>query len=214
MFIELIEMLRCPAPHEDTWLVGAFDHLVDRDVRAGRLGCPVCRAEYVIVDGVVRFTGGSPAIAPSGAVSEPAPDAALRIAAMLDLATPGGLVVLEGEWGRAGATLASLVDAQLLLLNAPTGVAERDGLSAVVCASSLPVAREACRGIALGAAASDGKLARAVAPALRARGRLLLPVAAPIPDGFDVLASDDRWTVAERASVASPLVTLDARRRR
>ena len=213
MFIELIETLRCPLPHDDSWLVGAFDRLVDRDVRAGRLGCPVCQAEYPIVDGVVQF---SPPAIDSGSTTPGSvgPDAALRIAAMLDLASPGGLVVLEGEWGRAGAVLAGLVETQLLLLNAPPGVAERDGLSAIVCAETIPVASGACRAIALHAGSSSERMASAAATALRARGRLVMPVAAHVPDSFEVLARDATWTVAERSAVASGLVTLDSRRRR
>ena len=214
MFIELIEMLRCPSPHDDSWLVGAFDWIVDRDVRAGRLGCPVCRAEYPIVDGVVQFSR-RPAM-DSGSITPGSvgPDAALQIAAMLDLASPGGLVVLEGEWGRAAAVLAGLVDTQLLLLNAPPGVAERDGLSAIVCADTIPVALGSCRAIALHADSSAQRLAPGAAAALRARGRIVVPAVAQLPDGFEVLARDASWMVAERSGAVSGIVTLDVRRRR
>lgn len=229
MFIELIETLRCPNPHEDSWLVGAFDRLEDRDVRAGRLGCPVCRAEYRIIDGVVDFQGEaaaspSPELARaasstmsagvSAAPSQPiGADAALRLAAMLDLASPGGLIVLEGEWGRAGSMLTSLIESQLLLVDPPPGVAERERLSAIRSGGTIPVAGGSCRGIALYSAAGAGRLAPSAVKALRARGRLVAPAGVPLPDEVQELARDATWWVAERTSPPPSLVPLGSRRR-
>ena len=214
MFIDLIETLRCPAPHEDSWLVGAFDEIVDRDVRAGRLGCPVCRAEYPIVGGVVHFEGaGSSTSTEAGhAGATIGADAALRLAAMLDLASPGGLVVLEGAWARAGNMLAGFVDTRLLLLNPPHGLAERERLSAVMRRDTVPVAAGSCRGIALHEAAAAERLAASLASALRPRGRLVIPASAPVPDGFELLARDAAWLVAERSASPSALVALQTKR--
>ena len=41
MFIELTDHLRCPADHEESYLVLLPDEIRERSVRAGRLGCPV-----------------------------------------------------------------------------------------------------------------------------------------------------------------------------
>ena len=214
MFIELIESLRCPRPHEDSWLVGAFDTVVDRHVRAGRLGCPVCRAEYPIVNGTVWFDPEPAAELHTDrdATSIDA-DAALRLAAMLDLASPGGIVVLEGEWTRAAGMLAGFVEARLLLLNPPAGVVERDALSGIVCRDAVPIAAASCRGIAIHAVAAAERLARSVAVAMRTRGRLVIPAAAPMPEGFEVLARDASWAVAERSAPAPALVSLATSRR-
>ena len=215
MFIELIETLRCPQPHEDSWLVGSFDELVDRDVRTGRLGCPVCRAEYPIVHGVAHFDAdpAPPALAPAPSLAPIGSDDALRLAAMLDLASPGGLVVLEGEWGRAASMLAGFSEAQQLLLNPPSGLAERERLSAVVCRGAVPVAASSCRGIAVHDTAAAERVAAGLAVALRTRGRLVVPTAAPLPDGFELLVRDASWTVAERSAPTSPLVSLEPKRR-
>lgn len=215
MFIELIESLRCPRPHEDSWLVGAFDSVVDRDVRTGRLGCPVCRAEYPIVNGTVVFDAEPPSNA-QGERDAPAidADAALRLAAMLDLASPGGLVVLEGGWGHAAAMLTGFVEARLLVLNPPAAAVERDALSGLICRDAVPVAAGSCRGIAVHTLAAAERLATSVATALRARGRLVIPAAAAVPEGFDLLARDASWAVAEQRAPAPSLIPLEPSRRR
>ena len=63
MFIELVDALRCPQPHAESWLVVASTRTQARHILEGTLGCPVCRAEYPIVDGVVDFRGDSAAAA-------------------------------------------------------------------------------------------------------------------------------------------------------
>ncbi|HEY9229313.1 MAG TPA: hypothetical protein VIP11_21880, partial [Gemmatimonadaceae bacterium] len=55
MFIPLVDVLRCPVPHEETWLVASIDRAADRDIVEGMLGCPRCLAEYAIHEGVVLF---------------------------------------------------------------------------------------------------------------------------------------------------------------
>ena len=57
MHIELTEMLRCPEPHELGFLVLSTGEMVGRMIRSGLVGCPVCRREYRIVEGIVDFGG-------------------------------------------------------------------------------------------------------------------------------------------------------------
>ena len=52
MFIELTDHLRCPAEHEESYLVLLPERMEDRSVREGRLGCPLCGRTYAVVDGV------------------------------------------------------------------------------------------------------------------------------------------------------------------
>jgi hypothetical protein len=44
MHIEFIDLLRCPNPHEETWLVAALHRMDGRLVIDAKLGCPVCSA--------------------------------------------------------------------------------------------------------------------------------------------------------------------------
>lgn len=211
MFIELIDALRCIRPHEDSWLVGAFDEMQGRNIVAGTLGCPVCEASYPIVDGVARF-GAPPAGGSFALEVRHTPEEAMRLAAMLDLVTGRGLVVLVGEWGVAARALSALAeDVQLLLANAPPDAVRAGldaGASALIAPDILPVAAASCRGVALGGAAASAAMLASATRALAAGGRLVAPAAAPIPEGMAELARDEQLWVAERRAPGAPLLAL------
>src|SRR5690242_13078603 len=95
MFVPLVDSLRCPNQHDETWLVASIERAEERDIKQGMLGCPSCYAEYPIVDGVVRFDDAgrrSPFVAPDE-------QEAMRIAAALDLTDPRMTALLVGDWG-------------------------------------------------------------------------------------------------------------------
>src|SRR5436189_2504105 len=73
MHIELTEMLRCPEPHREEFLVLSTGEMSGRMVRAGIVGCPVCQREYEIVDGIVNFSGGGMRDARRGPTPHPPP---------------------------------------------------------------------------------------------------------------------------------------------
>src|SRR6478672_1213012 len=115
MFVEIVDALRCPRPHEESWLVLAARRTEDRHVREGTLGCPVCRAEYAIHDGIADFSDGSARDhASTATVNAPAP--ADHLAAMLNLGDALGFVVLVGAWGTRAAGMLDLLDVPPLLL--------------------------------------------------------------------------------------------------
>src|SRR5690348_2618664 len=114
MFIELIDVLRCPNAHEESWLVLASRRIDGRDVMEGVLGCPVCASEFPITDGVVRFARDARRDA---APEQPSEAEALRLAALLDLATPRGYAIIVGALGSSAPTLRALTDVPLLLVN-------------------------------------------------------------------------------------------------
>jgi hypothetical protein len=70
MHIDLVDSLRCIAKHEDSWLVAGIEQMSGRHIVEGLLGCPICRAEYVVLDAVAYF--GVPAHAPPAPVSDAA----------------------------------------------------------------------------------------------------------------------------------------------
>jgi hypothetical protein len=214
MFIELVDALRCVRPHEDSWLVGAFERVEERDVREGRLGCPVCRAEYPIRDGIAHFEAGAPRPTPR-AVAGPdvAGNAAMRVAALLALEDPGGLVVLAGEWGRQAEPLLALADQiRILLVNPAVRASSGGGISIVTTDDALPLAAGAARGIALDGSTASRAMLEGAARALRGRGRLVAPAAAPVPAGVTELARDDTLWVGERAAATTPPQGLQRRR--
>jgi len=53
MFIELTDHLRCPADHDEAFLVLLPDRVEGRSVRTGTLGCPICDRRFALQDGVL-----------------------------------------------------------------------------------------------------------------------------------------------------------------
>lgn len=210
MHIDLLEHLRCPRGHEESWLVAAFDRMAGRHVVEGRLGCPVCEASYPIVAGVARFDERreSDPHEPSSAAADEGE--AFRAAALLGLADGRGVAMLSGSWCRHAAKIVAVVaDVHLLLLDPDVRPEAEDSgtISAIVAPGRLPLAA----GSLIGAALDEGeatpeRLADAVR-ALRDGGRLVAPAAAPRPEGVSELARDERQWVAERRT-APRLVTL------
>jgi uncharacterized protein YbaR (Trm112 family) len=211
VFVELVSALRCPAAHEETWLVAASERTVGRSILEGVLGCPVCHAEYRIHDGVAEFaaTAGN-----AGASTAPAADEeeVVRLAALLDLASPGGLVILGGEWDGCADALGAITDARLLLVNPTRHAGPSEPRSAIRVGDVLPVAPAACRAIALDADTATVPLLASAVRALRPGGRLAAPAACPMPDGVVELARDDRHWVAERDRDAVALAPVRLRR--
>ncbi|HEX8726265.1 MAG TPA: hypothetical protein VF737_12835 [Gemmatimonadaceae bacterium] len=212
MFIELVDVLRCPRDHEDSWLVLGADRIVERHVTSGVLGCPVCRAQYRIENGVADLRlrpGGAPRHrAPAAEPGDPAAvEEAMRLAAFLNLTDGGGLAVLVGGWTRHANGVGALTDAPLLLVN-PVAQAEiGHGASGLLADDVLPLAPASVRGIALDAGAGAAFVVRAVR-AVRPRGRVLAPASVPVPEGVTELARDAAVWVAERNADAGPLIGL------
>ena len=208
MFIELVDALRCPVPHDESWLVAAAVRMEARHIVAGTLGCPVCAAEYPISGGVVDFRRAGGQVLPA----HPTTDAeqAMRLAAMLDLSSADGFAVLLGDWGAHAAQLAAIVELPLVLIDPPADVTGSPGISVLRCDGELPLAPGSARAMAMdaGGAMRVGSAVRAT----RAKGRVLAPVTVQLPAGVRELARDERVWVGEREDVASPLVTLHVRR--
>jgi uncharacterized protein YbaR (Trm112 family) len=208
MFIELVDALRCPNAHEESWLVASATRMEARHIVDGTLGCPVCATEYPIRQGVVDFRRGpGQPIADSLAVDDELP---MRIAALLDLTDANGFVVLCGSWGAAANMLATVVELPIVLADPPESVTGAPGISVIRCDGPLPLAPGTARAMALDAAGSE-RTASAIR-ATRTKGRVLADAALPLPAGVTELARDDRMWVGEREPAPSPLITLHVRR--
>lgn len=205
MFVELLEFLRCPRPHEETPLIVAASRSESRHVISGTLGCPVCHAEFAITDGAAIIDADAPQ-----AVSEP-PDAdmAMRLAAFLQLTDVSGFIVLHGRWGNHVDPLHAVVDLPAVLVNpAPDTAAE----AVIRCNDSLPLAAGVARGAALDAQLS-APLADAIVRGVRVGGRVVGSATLPVPAGVRELVRDERHWVAEKTAApehdpAPRLVTL------
>jgi uncharacterized protein YbaR (Trm112 family) len=213
MFIELVDTLRCPRPHEESWLVATADRMEARHVLEGTLGCPVCRAEFPVRAGIVDLALGSPLRppAPAGRDSE----RAMRLAAFLGLDDGQGFAVLLGAWGTDASSLRELVDCPLLLVDPPADVVAEPGLSIIRTSGAVPLAAGAARGVAIDAGdqrALQAARARSAVQVARVAGRVVGPASMPLPEGVRELARDGEVWVAEREPAPSSLVTLHVRR--
>ena len=195
MFIELTDHLRCPAPHEESFLVLLPDVIERRSVRRGLLGCPACNASYRIEEGVARFGGGA-----APAVAAPvAPPPVEGVAAFLGLSGPGGYVALVGDVASLAGELATAVPGvHLVGVNAPAGTTEAERVS-LLEAPALPIKARQLRGVVLGGGYGGD-------PAWVAEGvRVLLPGLrlagagpAPATGSVELLAEAGGWWVARK----------------
>jgi len=199
MHIELTDHLRCPADHDEAFLVLIPDALAGRDVERGFLGCPVCSREYPVTEGVVHF-GARPSLAPFAEVpGAPAPDAA-AILAFLQLEGPGGYLTLVGDADRLADGLQALLPGvHLVAVNPRLAPARLPGVSALY-SPSFPIKARSQRGVVLGLPEGEDPLWRrravaAVLPGLRVAGQ----GAVPEQPGFELLGSAAGWWVGRLA---------------
>jgi len=170
MYIELTDHLRCPADHEESYLVLLPDRVEARSVRAGQLGCPVCGRTFAVVDGVLDV-GGAPQ--PRDAGAGPGAEA---FTALAGLNGPGGYLVVVGAPGREWRELAERnPGVGIVLVNPPAEVRDEPGVS-VLRGGVLPFKSRTMRGAILGDgyggdASWIGEAARVVLPGLRVVGQ-------------------------------------------
>lgn len=185
MFIELTDHLRCPADHDESFLVLLPDRMEGRSVRTGHLGCPVCGRVFDLADGVLDTGDGPPpAQGSTGALS------ADGLTALVGLHGPGGYLTLVGPVASLWQQLAELnPGVALVAVNPDADVTDGPGVS-VVRAGRLPIKTGAMRGVVLGRGFADdshwvGEAARVVLPGLRVVGEGENPAAEMI----DLMAS-------------------------
>ena len=191
MFIELTDHLRCPAAHDESFLVLIPDTMRGRTVLQGSLGCPVCHRVFPITDAVLAFGQAEPAPERAGL---PAAEALL---AFLGIEGPGGFVGLVGSVAAQAADLAELLPGvHCVAVNPPVSVRPSAAVS-VIRSPRPPLKARSCRGLVLGTPeAADpawAEVVGAVLPGLRVTGEGSPPARA----GLEVLASAGGWWVAK-----------------
>ena len=184
MLLELPEILRCPADHEESYVVCVTYAVDGSRVARGVVGCPVCRAEYPIVEGVVDFRGPTPRQGQGDeGRSVGGPLSAEAAATFLGLRGPGGYVLLAGGASRLAADLSALVPGvHIVCVNAPEGMPRSPAASYLLAEGAVPVKSSWMRGVVLGADA----------------------VAAPWPAEAARLLLDGLRLVVEREAVEVP----------
>jgi uncharacterized protein YbaR (Trm112 family) len=195
VFIELTDHLRCPRDHEERFLVLLPDRMAGRQVVEGLLGCPVCRLEVRLRDGVVDFGGGAPAAAPTTLAPE-------LVAAGLGIEGPGGFLALIGAAGALVEPLAHHFAGVRFVLVNPANEARDSEIGSVVRAHALPLKGGSIRGAVIGGdAGAERRWVEAALAAVLPGNRLVVEGAPPVPApaGLDILAEARGLWIGRRA---------------
>ncbi len=193
MFIELAELLRCPAEHEDMYCVLSSDETEGRRVTSGVLACPVCRVEYPIEDGVILFgpdplLGGNSRSDDITVQETPDPEV---VQALLSLEFGGGYVVLVGSVTRLSEPLAKLIsEIQFVGVNPPPDVRESPGLSLLRSSSTIPLRSGTARGVVIGQEYAGEPWLAEAGRVLTSGRRMVVADAAVTVDGVSRLVAD------------------------
>ncbi|MEO7368602.1 MAG: hypothetical protein ABIZ36_11630 [Gemmatimonadaceae bacterium] len=204
MYIELIDLLRCPRPHEESWLVAAFNKMDGRFVIEGKLGCPICSASYPIKGGTADFRDD----ASCSTMADP-PDVAteemtLRIAGMLGLTRAGAAVVLSRMPSELANSVAELTGVRVICVNSVGDGREAENVASVRGDEKLPLASGSIDAMMLAEPVSARDLDEALR-VLKTGSRLVAPAASALGGNLRELARDERYIVAE---FTGPLVGL------
>lgn len=194
MFIELAEMLRCPEPHDETYLVVSTGAMKGRSIWTGVIGCPVCSSEYPILKGVARFGQPEQPREPHHAAD---PDA---IHALLGIEGNGGYVVLIGTAVRLATDLGiRLPGVHFIGINAPADQSESPAMSLMAADGSIPLRTQMARGTVVGADFAHAPwLDEAARVTLRGRRLVVLREGVTVADTASLASERGMW-VGERS---------------
>lgn len=201
MFIELAEILRCPGNHEQMPCIVAPDEMDGRRVVRGTIGCPVCRVEHSIIEGIVGF--GEDPLLGAGSRSddrtvEEMPDAE-AVQALLGLSGPGGYVVLVGSGSRLAEELGEQVTGvHFIGVNPPPELRETPSLSLLRSPNVIPLIDGSVLGAILGREYVRSRWMEEAGRVLVTGGRLVAVVDQPSASGVRQLAVGKGMWVGEK----------------
>lgn len=197
MFIELIDGLRCTSDHAPICLVAAITKRDDRHVIEGTLGCPTCRREYPIRDGIAWFRETVEADATLFPVVPADAEGAMRIGAFLAV-SDGITIALVGDWGRYASELAGLVGLRVFAVNPQGAVAESEHVGVVYTDTRLPFKLGSLRGIAIDGSEWSAQDLELAARLLSPGGRMVAPASSPVPGEIEEIIRDERQWIGEK----------------
>lgn len=209
----MTDVLTCPVCGPAYGLVLLVEEVEDRRVRSGWLGCPNCRRDFPVADGIADLRVEPDALRPARRAVEEN-ELAVKVLALSGLAGERGLLLLGDGLEHVAANIADLAPELevVVVAKTPERLAARPGVSGVACDVDIPVAegKLPCVAIAPGGA---GDLVAAAARRVCGGGRLLLfdataeDVAEAKRNGLAVVAAEGTIAVAERKSGSLPVIS-------
>lgn len=174
MFFELTDHLTCPRCGPAYGLILLALDVDARRVRSGWLGCPNCRVDYPIEEGVadLRIDRQAVTTAPNPVADE---ELALKTAALSGLTEGRGYVLLGERLTHAAPALADLLPGLevIAIRSTPDDSRERPGVSRLLCEIAFPLAEYRLEAAAV-APGGDAVLVREAARRVKPDGRLVL----------------------------------------
>jgi uncharacterized protein YbaR (Trm112 family) len=212
VYFELTDLLTCPRCGPGFGLVLLVDEVEQRRVQRGWLGCPNCRQDFPVENGVadLRSEPETPR-APRPAFEDE--ELALKIVALSGLADTRDYLLLDERLAHAAAAVVEMAPELevIVLRNTPDNSAEQHGISRVLSDARFPLVEYKLRGVAI-APGTDPELVAAAARRVSTGGRLVLFDAADVDlkaverAGLTVVAAEEGTAVAERK--ADPVVVV------
>ena len=184
----------------------APDEMDGRRVVRGVIGCPVCRAEHSIIEGIVGF-GEDPLLGAGSRADDltveeiPKADA---VQALLDLSGPGGYVALVGSGSRLAEELGEYAPGvHFIGVNPPPELRETPSLSLLRSPNVIPLKDSAARGVLLGREYVRGRWMDEAGRVLAAAGRLVAVVDELAATGVRRLVIGQGMWVGEKQQASS-----------
>ncbi len=204
MFFELTDLLSCPRCGTAHGLVLLVQDVNERRVRNGWLGCPNCRHDYPVSDGVADLRLDTNATRPR---REPLRDGELplKILALSGLAGQKAVLLVDERLAHAANGIVSIApDLEVIvLLTSPEEPRLENRISRLVTGGTIPLVEYRLPGVAI-APGGDSELVAAAARRVAAGGRLVLfdaretDVGAAKEAGLTLVAVEGGTAVAER----------------
>lgn len=234
MHIELTDYLRCTRDHADTWLVLTSLESSNRVIQEGSLDCHLCGAHYPIRNGIIHFDTDAPVSngvtvhhAPAdttrndstgtntGSFADASKDVLAdpwRLAALLNLDTPGKAVLLIGTDIATAAALGAVANSPRIIVASAAGFSDamqyggnlRLAPISYTAGGAVPVAPTSINAIAI----LSGAMPPNAVSTLVGGARLVAPAAMSLPEEVSELARDEHQWVAQREALPSRVIVL------
>lgn len=209
MLRDLLDALRCPNSHAESWLVAVVHETDGLTLVAADLACPVCGAEFAITDGVAHF--GAPDVRTPPSQRTPFTEP-MRLAALFGAADGDTPLLLSGRYVLAGNAIAELVNVPQLWVNAPAeSRSSSPRTSQMIVGERLPLGVATLAAAAIDDTDASDAMLESVMRAVKQGGRIVAPVSVARPEALKELARDEREWVAEVTTRASGLIELRRR---
>jgi uncharacterized protein YbaR (Trm112 family) len=145
----LTDQLTCPRCGPEAGLVVLADEMSDRRIVQGRYGCPACKSDYAIVDGVADLRIEAGAHWDRLSQDDNGADRALRTAALLGVGSGHGIVLVIGAAPEMVEEVARLLPNALVVGAGNSPPTRTAGSGWMLVSDILPFRSGSLRGVAI-----------------------------------------------------------------